>query len=212
MGWWYLSFASEEDEWLGASYVHAPTMQAAVQKAHTWGCNPGGEVLGAIVPDERMAKVPQDMRYRLLTLEEVEGFAGPTVKVSPDEIDQQEELYVSNQPGQEVCDFCFSDDTTWTFEAEDFDYPTDNIPAPDGAVRITGSSGNWAACTTCKNLIEDNKVAALLARGNASMWKRHPETPHVERRQHESLRKRIFHLFMEHRKGPAMPTAEMEDA
>lgn len=84
--WWYLSFVDTDlaatipleqqrpggPSWLGACYVDAPNFYMACVRAHELGCNPGGQVKGWPIPDDVMdEKVPESMRRRLLTREDV---------------------------------------------------------------------------------------------------------------------------------------------
>lgn len=67
--WHYLSFASEAG-FLGGCIVRGDDVVEAVKEAHRLGCNPGGEVLGAPIPDEQM--VPEQYRDRLLQKDEID--------------------------------------------------------------------------------------------------------------------------------------------
>lgn len=60
---WYLSFA--DDGWLGCAFVHGISIVDAAGAAHALGCNPGGEVLGGVVPTE--LQPPARWIGRLLT-------------------------------------------------------------------------------------------------------------------------------------------------
>ncbi len=68
-GWHYLSFASEAG-FLGGAIVRGDDVIEAAQEAHRRGCNPGGEVLGAPVPDHLMPK--DGYQNRLLTKGEID--------------------------------------------------------------------------------------------------------------------------------------------
>lgn len=70
-GIYYLSFASETG-FLGGAFVVAIGPISAIAKTHDLGFNPGGEVM-VIGPTELEASlVPDRLRNRLLTQEEVE--------------------------------------------------------------------------------------------------------------------------------------------
>ena len=75
-GWWYLSFATEE-EFLGGLYLEASGPVEACMIAGLLGLNPGGEVLAWPVTPEKLEQfaqnVPDEKRYRLLTKEEVDS-------------------------------------------------------------------------------------------------------------------------------------------
>jgi hypothetical protein len=73
---YYLSFASDT-AFLGCVFVEGRELVDAVRAAHRLGINPGGEVLGAPVPEDMMP--PTSYRRRLLTepeLEEVDRVVG----------------------------------------------------------------------------------------------------------------------------------------
>lgn len=62
--WWWLSFASEADGFLGVIIVSASGFITAVDQTHWMGINPGGEVQGYPAPPEFE---PGDMADRLLS-------------------------------------------------------------------------------------------------------------------------------------------------
>ena len=65
-GWWWLSF-SAEGQFLGVVIVYARGLLEAVRICEDCKLNPGGEVLGAAMPPE---KVPEEKyRYKLLSAE-----------------------------------------------------------------------------------------------------------------------------------------------
>lgn len=66
--WWYLSFANET--FLGGAVVQADDLVDAAKEAHRQGCNPGGEVLGAPVPEHLTPK--EGYRNRLLAKSEID--------------------------------------------------------------------------------------------------------------------------------------------
>jgi hypothetical protein len=73
MAWFYLSFATKEG-WRGAAIVQAPSMIAAVRRAHDLRINPGGEVLLGELPPDMVP--PKEWRERLLTKLELETIPG----------------------------------------------------------------------------------------------------------------------------------------
>lgn len=70
VGWWYLSFVSEEQGWLGACFVRAVGLQDAVGWALQHGCNPGGQVAGF---GPLGVEIKDGYANRLLSLEEAEA-------------------------------------------------------------------------------------------------------------------------------------------
>lgn len=82
--WWWLSFAGDEG-FIGAILTKANGFISAVQKTHTLGINPGGEVKGAQLPDEIM-DTPTGRKHialadRLLSKSDIETKLGPTRKM-----------------------------------------------------------------------------------------------------------------------------------
>lgn len=75
MNIFYMSFADPErpagTQWLGACVVEADTFIDAVAHARKVGCNPGGEVMGGEVPEER--RPSPEFFDRLLTLDDVKA-------------------------------------------------------------------------------------------------------------------------------------------
>lgn len=62
-GWWYLSFATDEG-FRGGVVVEAHDVISAVQEAWRKKINPGGQVLGAPIPSDKLPAEP--FRNRLL--------------------------------------------------------------------------------------------------------------------------------------------------
>lgn len=93
VGWWYLSFVSEEQGWLGACFVRAVGLQDAVGWALQHGCNPGGQVAGF---GPLGVEIKDGYANRLLSLEEAEAAqvqgagaqvsAGPRMASLPDRV------------------------------------------------------------------------------------------------------------------------------
>lgn len=67
--WHYLSFATDEG-FRGGVIVRGEDVVEATKEAWRLGCNPGGEVLGAPVPDDLMP--PEKYCNRLLTKAEID--------------------------------------------------------------------------------------------------------------------------------------------
>lgn len=67
---WWLSFVSDDDVFLGIAVVRGFDMEFAVMSAHRLGCNPGGHVLALLLP-EGLA-VSEEYVNRLLTKAEAE--------------------------------------------------------------------------------------------------------------------------------------------
>jgi hypothetical protein len=65
--WIYLSFADENFN--GAVVIKAHGIGTAVREAHRLGINPGGQVLGVEIPDERLPS--EQFRNRLLSKEDI---------------------------------------------------------------------------------------------------------------------------------------------
>ncbi len=69
---WYLSFVSDDDEFLGVSIVNGNDPESAVASATEQDCHPGGAVLAMPIPPDEAAKVPSGSIGRLLTKEGVD--------------------------------------------------------------------------------------------------------------------------------------------
>lgn len=67
--WFYLSFATDEG-FRGGCVVRGDDVAEATKEAWRQGCNPGGEVLGAQVPDDLMPR--ESYCNRLLTKVEID--------------------------------------------------------------------------------------------------------------------------------------------
>lgn len=76
MAWFWLSFADPDrpkgTQFLGACLVQGTSFMDAIQQAHMTGLNPGGEVQGFEVPQERLSNVKPKWCNRLLTRSECE--------------------------------------------------------------------------------------------------------------------------------------------
>jgi hypothetical protein len=59
-------------------------------------------------------------------------------------------------PGQKVCDFCLDPNPTWEYEC--------GVVAIVGNPNIHASDDEWAACTTCRDLIEAGSIPGLVRR------------------------------------------------
>jgi hypothetical protein len=73
---WWLSFVDPElprgRRNLGVALVEGENILAAIPEAHRLGCNPGGEVLGFLVPEDVDVRIGPQWRNRLLTSSEAE--------------------------------------------------------------------------------------------------------------------------------------------
>ncbi len=71
---WWLSFCDASrptgSQFLGAVLVDGADMIDAIRASHALGINPGGEVAGHAVDAERMRRVDDKWKNRLLTREE----------------------------------------------------------------------------------------------------------------------------------------------
>jgi hypothetical protein len=67
--WWYVSFADDASH--GVVIIEAHGLMDALEKCRALNIVPRGEVLGAPMPDEVLAQVPQASRGRLLSSEEL---------------------------------------------------------------------------------------------------------------------------------------------
>lgn len=71
MSLWYLSFV--DDHFLGACVVEAPSMPDACRKAWALNINPGGQVLGVPVPENKEGIFPQNVLMNRATLAEYDS-------------------------------------------------------------------------------------------------------------------------------------------
>ena len=71
MNWWWLSFASGQD-FYGVVIVYAHGMLEAMRICEEQGFNPGGEVLGAIIPAEKLPA--EKYRHKLLDEKQIREF------------------------------------------------------------------------------------------------------------------------------------------
>ena len=102
---------------------------------------------------------------------------------------------------QAVCDFCSKNldleknEVFWSYPCEDFIYPVQFSDCPEGA-----SKGEWTACATCHELIDDGDLTALAQRSVDTDLQRHP---HIKGHRKEliSITLQIHHSFMQHRTG-----------
>ena len=78
MAWMWCSFADPDlpagQQFLGVAIVEAEDVVTAAMQAHLLGINPGGEVMGVLLPDDLLP--PEHWRNRLLTREEAELAGG----------------------------------------------------------------------------------------------------------------------------------------
>lgn len=75
-GWWWLSFATDEDGFKGALLIFAPGFHSAMGIAHLTGLNPGGQVQGLELPrgTPTTDQLMFDYSGRLLTAVECAAF------------------------------------------------------------------------------------------------------------------------------------------
>jgi hypothetical protein len=74
----YLSFASP-DKWLGCCFIEgAADIVTAAKLAHLYGCNPGGQVMGAPLSPEapELLERARAVKHRLLGKVELEEVTG----------------------------------------------------------------------------------------------------------------------------------------
>ena len=68
---WWLSFCDPAlpsgKQFLGVSIVSGGTIIEATKNAHLMQCNPGGEVSGAVIPNDTVPFIADHWLYRLLT-------------------------------------------------------------------------------------------------------------------------------------------------
>lgn len=83
--WHYLSFATDEG-FRGGVIVRGGDVVEATKEAWRLGCNPGGEVLGAPIPDDLIP--PDKYKNRLLTKAEIDECWDDCVRIG----DVNEEL------------------------------------------------------------------------------------------------------------------------
>lgn len=73
---WWLSFADPDlprgERFLGVCIVPADNRDHAIEKAHLYGCNPGGEVLCIPIPPDLQRLLPKGFEKRLLTSADVD--------------------------------------------------------------------------------------------------------------------------------------------
>ena len=67
--WWWLSYASE-DGFRGICIVEGEDLIGAARRARELGISPGGQVLGAAIPESEVVTIPESHRNRLLTRDE----------------------------------------------------------------------------------------------------------------------------------------------
>ncbi|MGF6641841.1 hypothetical protein [Paraburkholderia sp. MM6662-R1] len=74
---YWLSFADPTlpsgNQFLGVVVMRARSFGAAIENAWRYGVNPGGEVMGSVIPAEYESVVPKTSRGRLLSRAESEA-------------------------------------------------------------------------------------------------------------------------------------------
>ena len=94
------------------------------------------------------------------------------------------------------CDFCSAPNTKWMYRAGNY---------VSEIVDTAESLGGWAACETCKDLVEKNNLQELAERGTLSFVRLHPEAAGWK----DDIRKtmlRIHTEFFAHKIGEAIKT------
>lgn len=73
--WWWLSFADPEkprgERNLGVCIVQGLDIGEAAKNAHAKGCNPGGEIMGVRIAEDKLDLFPEQYRNRLMSGAEV---------------------------------------------------------------------------------------------------------------------------------------------
>lgn len=100
---------------------------------------------------------------------------------------------------QAKCDFCSELEPSWSYPAKDF------VALQIGAILST-SEGSWAACDTCRELIESGDRNGLADRSAALWVVANPDSAEVMECLRGELR-RIHDLFFANRRGEARPIA-----
>jgi|SRR5262245_12559577 len=98
-----------------------------------------------------------------------------------------------------ICDFCSSPAVTWSYDVDDF-HIVDRPEVHEG----WGSTGGWAACDTCHDLIEAGDPEAVAMNSMQTFFKTHPEIPdqpEYRSRVYEHVRT-VHSEFWKHKHGP----------
>lgn len=98
-----------------------------------------------------------------------------------------------------ICDFCSEPNVVWR-------YPARNFVAYAVAGFVGQSVGDWAACTTCHALIENEDRSGLLDRSVRQLLEKHPDMQPEEADVRRDL-EAIHQLFFQHQIGVALPVA-----
>jgi len=101
------------------------------------------------------------------------------------------DLSVSEFP---VCDFCSDTEPRYLESAEDFDVYR-AIDA-QGVPEVGTSTGSWAACETCHQLVRARKWHTLERRATDAIMRKHPDFPRSKVAEGVQT---MHGLFREHR-------------
>lgn len=89
-----------------------------------------------------------------------------------------------------VCDFCSAPTAPWVFEADSF-----------VAMRVEGlnlcSEGDWAACDTCKALVEAKDIEGLVKHSAISMIYEHPFVATLPKEVQDELNDSMRNLMVD---------------
>jgi hypothetical protein len=95
-----------------------------------------------------------------------------------------------------ICDFCSGQDVKWRYPAKTFlAYITNSVAGE--------SLGDWAACSKCHDLIEQDDRAGLAASSIESLIAVHPEMAEIKEDLHREMA--VLHqIFFNSRIGPVI--------
>jgi hypothetical protein len=108
------------------------------------------------------------------------------------------DVELQNADGAMICDFCSSPDVKWSYDVEDFNLSVD---------REWGSRGNWAACQTCYDLIENGTPQQLAMHSLKTFFISRPEVPdqpEIRSKVYEHVRT-VHGEFWKMKRGKATP-------
>lgn len=90
-----------------------------------------------------------------------------------------------------LCDFCSDPGPRWRYPCADFVSKSTSLPG----VVTQESKGDWAACTTCSELIEHDRWHVLAFRAAAKLYENMPHIPF------DKLAGSMYELHMEFRRA-----------
>lgn len=97
-----------------------------------------------------------------------------------------------------ICDFCSARDAPWVMQAETY-------VTFSSATLVAQSVGDWAACETCKRLIDANDREGLAKRASESFLYEYPELLMEDKFMLTEMNlefQKIMDAFFTHRKKP----------